>query len=312
MRSTPRVSVAVPVLNEEEIVHELIRRLDGVLTNLPGGPHEMVFVDDGSTDGTIEVLESEAAIDPRIVVLELSRNFGHQAAITAALDHVTGDVVVVMDGDLQDAPEVIPLFLDKYNDGYDVVYALRKTREEPIWLRACYRCFYLILASLSNIKLPVDAGDFGLLSKRVVSELRRAPERHRYLRGLRAWAGFRQIGIPVERSERAAGKSKYSLAKLLRLAFDGFFAFTVIPLRMATILGLMAIFFSSLFALYSLYARLVEDRSPQGFTALILVITFLSGVNLLFMGVVGEYVGRVYEEVKGRPLYIVKRIIGRQ
>ncbi|MGH8545037.1 MAG: glycosyltransferase family 2 protein [Gammaproteobacteria bacterium] len=311
MTSPPRVSVAVPIFNEEEIVRELIRRLDRVLTDLPGGPHEMVIVDDGSADGTVDILESEAASDPRIVVVALSRNFGHQAAITAALDHVTGDVVVVMDGDLQDAPEVIPRFLDKYQQGYDVVYALRKTRQEPLWLRACYKTFYRILARLSNIELPVDAGDFGLMSKRVVSELRRTSERHRYLRGLRAWAGFRQIGIPVDRSARAAGRSKYSATRLLRLALDGLFAFTVVPLRMATVLGLIAILLSSLFALYSLYVRLVEDRSPEGFTALIIVITFLSGINLLFMGVLGEYLGRVYEEVKGRPLYVVQRIIRR-
>lgn len=310
MKSPPKISVAVPILNEEEVVRELVRRIDGVLTQLPGGPHEMVFVDDGSTDGTLELLEYEAVKDPRIVVVELSRNFGHQAAITAALDYVTGDVVVIMDGDLQDAPEVIPSFLEQYEAGYDVVYALRKTREESMWLRICYRSFYRILARLSNIKLPVDAGDFGLLSKRVVAELRRTPERHRYLRGLRAWAGFRQIGIQVDRSARVAGKSKYSVTKLLRLAFDGFFAFTVVPLRMATILGVIAILLSSLFALYSVYARLFQDRSPAGFTALILVITFMSGVNLLFMGVLGEYLGRVYEEVKGRPLYVVKRIIG--
>ncbi len=311
MKSPPKISVAVPILNEEEVVRELVQRIDGVLTELPGGPHEMVFVDDGSTDGTLELLESEAVKDSRIVVVELSRNFGHQAAITAALDYVTGDVVVIMDGDLQDAPEVIPSFLEQYEAGYDVVYALRKTREESMWLRICYRSFYRILARFSNVELPVDAGDFGLLSKRVVAELRRTPERHRYLRGLRAWAGFRQIGIPIDRSARAAGKSKYSVTKLLRLAFDGFFAFTVIPLRMATILGVIAILLSSVFALYSVYARLFQDRSPAGFTALILVITFLSGVNLLFMGVLGEYLGRVYEEVKGRPLYVVKRIIGR-
>ncbi|MGH8544621.1 MAG: glycosyltransferase family 2 protein [Gammaproteobacteria bacterium] len=308
MRPTPRVSVAVPVLNEEDIVRELIRRLDSVLNGIPGGPHEMVFVDDGSTDRTLEFLESEAAANPRVVVA-LSRNFGHQVAISAALDHATGDVVVVMDGDLQDAPEIIPQFLEKYQQGYDVVYALRTTRKEPLWLRFSYKLFYRAIAGLSQIELPVDAGDFGLMSKRVVSEVCRAPERHRYLRGLRAWAGFQQIGIPVERPARAAGKSKYPVKRLLRLAFDGLFAFSVVPLRLATMLGMIAMLLSAVFAFYSLYAKFVQDQSPQGFTALILVITFLSGINLLFLGVLGEYLGRVYEEVKGRPLYIVQRII---
>lgn len=311
MTGTPRLSVAVPLFNEEELVAELVRRTGAVLDDIPGGPHEMVFVDDGSTDGTLASLEAAADDDDRVVVISLSRNFGHQAAITAALDHVTGDVVVVMDGDLQDPPEAITRFLERYAEGYDVVYAQRLRRKEPIWLRGCYFLFYRLLARMSDLPLPVDAGDFGLMSRRVVEQLRRSPERHRYLRGLRTWAGFKQVGIPVERAKRSAGESKYGLRRLFALAFDGIFAFSVVPLRAAAALGTLAIAVSTLFALYSLYAKFFMEQSPRGFTALILVITFLSGIHLFFLGVIGEYLGRVYQEVKGRPIYVVRKLIGR-
>lgn len=305
----PRVSVAIPVYNEEVLVPTLLSRVGAVLDRLPGGPHEMVLVDDGSSDGTLRELEAATRRDGRIVVVSLSRNFGHQAALTAALDHVTGDITVVMDGDLQDEPEAIPDFVAKYLEGYDVVYAYRKKRKEPLWLRLCFAFFYRAIARVSSVELPLDAGDFALMSRRVVEQLRLAPERHRYLRGLRAWAGFRQTGIPVERAERIAGDSKYSLKSRLRFALDGLFAFSVVPLRMAAMLGLLAIVLSSLYALYAVYAKFVLERSTQGFTAIILVITFLSGVNLLFLGVLGAYVGRVYEEVKRRPLYVVERVL---
>jgi len=309
MSATPRVSVAVPLYNEEAGVAELLRRVGAVLDAVPGGPHEIVVVDDGSADRTLALLEAAAARDGRLVVISLSRNFGHQAALTAALDHVTGDVTILMDGDLQDPPELIPEFLDRHAHGYDVVYAQRTHRKEAWWLRASYFLFYRMLRRLSSVAVPVDAGDFGLLSRRVVEQLRLAPERQRFLRGLRSWVGFRQVGIPVERHERPTGHSKYSLRRLLGLAFDGIFAFSIVPIRAAALLGVAAIALSGVFALYALYAKLALQRSPQGFTSLILVITFLSGVNLFFLGVVGEYVGRVYEEVKRRPLYVVGRII---
>ena len=212
--TSPRLSVAVPLHNEESVLPELLRRLGAVLDAVPGGPHEIVMVDDGSTDRTAELLTKAAAEDGRVVAVLLSRNFGHQAALTAALDHVTGDATVVMDGDLQDRPEAIPQFLALHAQGYDVVYAKRVLRKEPWWLRLCYYTFYRLLARLSDIQLPTDAGDFGLMSRRVVAELRRMPEHHRYLRGLRSWVGFRQIGIDVERAERHAGHSKYSMSRL--------------------------------------------------------------------------------------------------
>jgi len=300
--------LAIPVFNEEAVVPELVRRTTAVLTGISGGPHEIVVVDDGSSDRTLELLEHAAEKDPRIVVISLSRNFGHQIALSAALDHVSGDVAVLLDGDLQDPPEAVPTLLDWYEQGYDVVYVRRVNRKEPGWLRACYFIFYRLLAALSSVRLPLDAGDFGLISRRVIAEFRRMPEQHRYLRGLRTWVGFRQIGIPMERAARHAGRPKYSPVKLLKLAFDGIFAFSIVPLRAAAVLGAVAISLSLLFALYSLYAKF-RLHSPQGFTALILAMTFFSGVNLFFLGIIGEYVGRVYEETKGRPHYVIHKIV---
>ena len=310
MSRVPRVSLAIPVFNEESVVPELVRRTTAVLDGIPGGPHEIVLVDDGSSDRTLEFLEEAAEKDPRIVLVSLSRNFGHQTALGAALDQVSGDVAVLLDGDLQDPPEAVPTLLDWYQQGYDVVYVRRMNRKESWWLRACYYLFYRLLAALSSVQLPLDAGDFGLMSRRVITEIRRMPEQHRYLRGLRTWVGFRQIGIPMERSARHAGRTKYSPLKLLKLASDGIFAFSIAPLRAAAVLGAGAIGISFLFALYSLYAKF-RMHSPQGFTALILAIMFFSGLNLFFLGIIGEYVGRVYEETKGRPHYVVLKIIRR-
>lgn len=307
MSEHPTISVAIPVYNEELIVDELTRRTGDVLDSMPGGPHQIVIVDDGSSDRTCELLEEAAAEDPRIVVVSLSRNFGHQTALAAALDYVTGDVAIMMDGDLQDPPEAIPEFVEWYKNGFDVVYARRVNRKEAWWLRACYYLFYRIIAALSSIRLPLDAGDFGLMSWRVIDEIRKMPEHHRYIRGLRTWVGFRQIGIPIERDSRRAGRTKYSPLRLLKLASDGIFAFSIVPLRAASITGATASVVSVLYAIYSLYVKFWL-HSPQGFTALIVAVTFLSGINLFFLGIIGEYVGRIYEEAKGRPHYIVRKV----
>jgi glycosyltransferase involved in cell wall biosynthesis len=304
------LSIAIPLHNEEDVLPELLRRTRLVLDQIPGGPHEIVFVDDGSTDRTFLILEEAVKQDPRIQVISLSRSFGHQAAITAALDHVTGEAAVVMDGDLQDVPEVIPQFVEKFQQGYEVVYARRVRRKESWPLRICYFVFYRMMAKLSDIRLPLDSGDFGLMSRRVVEQLRRMPEHHRYLRGMRSWVGFRQSGIPVERSERHSGETKYGFLRLLKLAADGIFAFSIVPIRAAALLGAAATSISILFGLYALFAKIALHQSPKGFTALLLLITFLSGVLLFFLGVIGEYVGRIYEESKGRPLYIVGRAAG--
>ncbi|HEY6264263.1 MAG TPA: glycosyltransferase family 2 protein [Candidatus Acidoferrum sp.] len=237
MHSAFRLSIAIPLHNEEKVLPELLRRTLAALDQIAGGPHEVVFVDDGSTDRTFTLLEEAAQQDSRIRAISLSRNFGHQAALTAALDHVLGDATVVMDGDLQDIPEVIPQFVERYHHGYDVVYAQRVRRKEPWPLRFCYFIFYRMMATLSDVQLPLDSGDFGLMSRRVIDQLRRMPEHHRYLRGLRSWVGFRQTGLAVEREERHSGKSKYSLLRLLKLATDGIFAFSIVPIRAAALLS---------------------------------------------------------------------------
>ncbi len=310
MTTAFRLAIAIPLHNEEAVLPELLRRTRMVLDQIAGGPHEIVFVDDGSTDRTFVILEEAVKQDPRIQVISLSRNFGHQAAITAALDYVTGEAAVVMDGDLQDVPEVIPQFVEKYQQGYEVVYAQRVRRKESWPLRICYFVFYRMMAKLSDIRLPLDSGDFGLMSRRVIDQVRQMPEHHRYLRGMRSWVGFRQTGLTVERAERLSGKSKYGVMRLMKLAADGIFAFSIVPIRAAALFGGFVMFLSSLYVLYALYAKVFLQESPQGFTALLVAVTFLSGVVLFFLGVIGEYVGRIYEETKARPQYVIGRIVG--
>ena len=309
MTPTFRLSVAIPLHNEEQGIPELLRRLGAVLDAIPGGPHEMVLVDDGSRDRTLEMLQAAAAGDSRLVVVALSRNFGHQAALSAALDYVSGDVVVAMDGDLQDRPEAIPALLAKHREGFDVVYAQRVKRKESWPLRLSYFVFYRLLSSLADTKLPLDSGDFALMSRQVVDQMRAAPEHNRYLRGLRSWVGFRQTGLVVERDERFAGTTNYGPLKLLKLASDGLFSFSIVPLRAAAMLGLVAILLSAGFSFYTLYAKLVLHRAPAGFTSIMLFMSFLTGVQLFFLGIIGEYIGRIYQETKRRPLYVVGSVV---
>lgn len=309
MTAAFRLSVAIPLHNEEAGIPELLRRLGLVLDAIPGGPHEMVLVDDGSRDRTLEMLQAAARKDPRLVIVALSRNFGHQAALSAALDYVSGDVIVAMDGDLQDRPEAIPALLAKHREGFDVVYAQRVKRKESWPLRLSYFVFYRLLASLADTRLPLDSGDFALMSRQVVDQMRAAPEHNRYLRGLRSWVGFRQTGLIVERDERFAGSTNYGPIKLLKLASDGLFSFSIVPLRAAAMLGLVAILLSAAFSFYTLYAKLFLHRAPAGFTSIMLFMSFLTGVQLFFLGIIGEYIGRIYQETKRRPLYVVGSVV---
>ena len=309
MSQTFRLSVAIPLHNEEAGIPELLRRLGTVLDSIPGGPHEIVLVDDGSRDRTLEMLHAAARRDPRLVIVALSRNFGHQAALSAGLDYVSGDVVVAMDGDLQDRPEAIPELLAKHREGFDVVYAQRVKRKESWLLRISYFAFYRLLASLADTRLPLDSGDFALMSRQVVDQMRAAPEHNRYLRGLRSWVGFRQSGLVVERDERYAGTTNYGPLKLLKLASDGLFSFSIMPLRAAAMLGLIAILLSAAFSIYTLYAKLFLHRAPVGFTSIMLFMSFLAGVQLFFLGIIGEYIGRIYQETKRRPLYVVGSVV---
>jgi glycosyltransferase involved in cell wall biosynthesis len=302
------VSVAVPVFNEESLIPELLKRTLAVLDQIAGGPHELVLVDDGSSDRTFELLREAAQRDPRIVVVQLSRNFGHQPALTAALDHVRGDLIAMMDGDLQDPPEAILTMLERHRDGFEVVYAIRAGRKEGWFLRTCYRAFYRVIGAMSDLELPPDAGDFCLMTRTALNAMLSARERERYLRGLRAWVGFRQVGVTIERGVRHSGESKYTWRQLFRLAFDGIFAFSTVPIRLATGLGLLILTLTFLLGIFLVTAKIL-GYSPQGFTALATSIAFFAGVQLLFLGIIGEYVGRIYTEVKGRPLYVVRTIV---
>jgi glycosyltransferase involved in cell wall biosynthesis len=305
-----RLSIGIPLHDEAEVVPELLGRLLAVLDAIPGGPHEIVFVDDGSTDGTRRLLTDASRRDSRLKVVALSRNFGHQAALSAALDYATGDAIVLMDGDLQDEPEIIPELVRRHQAGADVVYTRRASREEGMVLRAAYKLYYRLVSALSEVPLPLDSGDFALLGTPVIAALRRLPERQRYLRGLRAWIGFTQASVDVQRRARAAGKRKYTAWKLVQLAVDGICSFSIIPLRAATLTGLAAIALVAVFSVYAIYMRFVVGSVPAGFTASLLVMALLSGVQLMFLGVIGEYLGRVYTEVKGRPTYVVAEIVG--
>lgn len=305
-----KLSVGIPIHNEQDAIPELLRRLQTVLDTIPGGPHEILFVDDGSTDASRVMLTEAARRDKRIRVVALSRNFGHQAALGAAIDFARGDAVVLMDGDLQDEPEIIPELLRRHEMGADVVYTRRASREEGLLLRIAYKLYYRIVASLAEVPMPIDSGDFSLLGRRVVSLMKDLPERQRYLRGLRAWVGFNQVSVDVGRGRRAAGKPKYTTWRLFQLALDGICSFSVVPLRAATLTGLATIALTFAFALYAVYKRVVVGAVPVGFTASLLVMTLMSGVELLFLGVIGEYLGRIYAEAKGRPTYIVAEIVG--
>lgn len=305
-----RLSIGIPIHNEQEVLPELLRRLFAVLDTIPGGPHEVVFVDDGSTDGSRDLVTAAARRDPRIKLVAFSRNFGHQAALGAALDYVTGDAVILMDGDLQDEPEIIPELVRLHLEGADVVYTRRASRKEGLFLRLAYKLYYRIVASVAEVPLPLDSGDFSLMGARVVTALRRMPERQRYLRGLRAWVGFRQVGLDVHRGARAGGRAKYTTWRLIQLALDGILSFSIVPLRAATLAGLAAIVLAAAFSLYAVYVRVVVGTVPAGFTASLLIMTFLAGVELLFLGIIGEYLGRIYTEMKGRPQYVVAEIVG--
>jgi glycosyltransferase involved in cell wall biosynthesis len=304
------LSVVIPIYNEEATLSELYRRLTHVLSqNLAELAYEMVFVNDGSTDGSIQILVKLHADDPAVKVVNLSRNFGHQAAITAGLDYAKGDVVICMDGDLQDPPEIIPTLVARWQDGNDVVYAVRKVRKEGFIKRACYAVFYRLLRSLSMVSIPLDAGDFALMDRRVVDCLKALPERSRFIRGLRTWIGFRQIGVEYEREQRFAGTPKYTWPKLMKLAVDGLLSFSAIPLRIATVFGFMISFCSLLAIIVVLYFKLFTDQAIPGWTATVIPILLLGGIQLLSLGILGEYIAQIFDEVKQRPVYLVNDIL---
>ncbi|UCD30600.1 MAG: glycosyltransferase family 2 protein [Planctomycetota bacterium] len=296
-----RLSIVIPCFNEAENVDQLYKQLQPVADEIDSEV-EFVFVDDGSMDTTFEQLKALADKDKRIQVISLSRNFGHQAALTAGIDHAGGDAVVFMDADLQHPPQLIPRFVEKWQQGYDLVYAHR----EGVKPRLGYR----IINTLMKVRVPAESADFKLMDRRVVQAFRQMPERSRFIRGMISWLGFKQIGIGYQQAQRFAGRRTYTVRQTAKMALDAILAFSTIPLRMASVLGLVTLLAGLAYAVYIIYAKFA-GWSVTGWTALILTVLILGGVQLICLGVIAEYIGRIFEEVKNRPLYVVREHIGK-
>lgn len=313
----PKISVIVPCFNEEAVLPQLFQRLATVAATW-AMDYEIICVDDGSRDRTWELLKAQNQKDPRWRSLSFARNFGHQVAVSAGLYHATGDAVVILDADLQDPPEQIFRLIEKWREGYQVVYAVRTKRDDAMLKQFLAWGFYRLLSKAVPFNVPADAGDFCLLDRRVVEVLNALPERNRYLRGLRAWSGFRQVGMKFERHARAAGTPQYTLKKSFRLAMDGVFSFSTVPLRLATYLGLIVSLLAFLGALFTLCQKLFAEQfakfgmtpGPHGIPTLVISTLFLGGVQLICLGILGEYLGRIYDEVKGRPHWIIHKSVG--
>jgi dolichol-phosphate mannosyltransferase len=302
------ISVVAPVYNERGTLEELHRRLTATLAEL--GTYEIVLVDDGSTDGSWERLLELAARDRRTRLVRLSRNFGHQAALSAGLDAARGEAIVLMDADLQDPPEVIPQLVASWREGFDVVYAVRADREGEARLRlASISLFYRLLYRITPTAIPQNAGDFRLLSRRAADAIAAMPERARFLRGMTSWIGFRQTGVPYHREARYAGESKYPARKLVRLALDGITSFSTAPIKLVTAIGFALVVFCIGVLAWTAYVRFFTNNPPQGWTSVIAVVLLLGGVQLLSLGVIGQYVARIFDETKQRPLYLVDEVV---
>lgn len=302
------LSVVVPVYNEEESLAELWRRLDG---SLPASePRELIFVDDGSVDASWPTLCELALRDSTVRLIRLSRNFGHQAALTCGLDAARGDAVVVVDADLQDPPELIPELVARWRDGYDVVYAVRTERAgETRFKLFTSRLFYTLVRRIAGESIPANAGDFRLMSRRVVDALAAMPERARFLRGMTSWVGFRQTGVEYSRDARYAGRSKYPLRKMLRFALDGITSFSTVPVRFVAWLGFVLVGFCVVVLAWALYTRFFTSQAAPGWTSLLVVVLLVSGVQLLSLGIIGQYIARIFDEAKQRPLYFVSETV---
>jgi len=312
-QSRPVLSIVVPLYNEAANVATLLERLTGVAQRLSANVDcEIVIVNDGSSDATAATVREQMATRPNIVLVNLSRNFGHQLAATAGLEIAGGDAVVLMDGDLQDPPELIEAFLERWRAGYDVVYAVRRARPgESRFKLFTAGAFYRLINRMTKIAIPLDAGDFRLMSRRVVEALRRSPERHRFLRGMVSWVGFNQTAVEYDRDVRYAGTTKYPLTKMIRFAMDGITSFSDIPLRFASYLGFTVSAVAFIYALVVISFKLFSLKPPAytpGWASTIVAVLFLGGVQLMSLGILGEYLGRVYDEVKGRPLYLISDI----
>jgi dolichol-phosphate mannosyltransferase len=303
------LSLVIPIFNEEEGIPELERRLAAMLEDIraqTGLDWEVVFVNDGSRDGSLELLRSMAAREPRYRVVSFSRNFGHQIAITAGVDRAEGDAVVVMDADLQDPPEVVGQMIERWRAGFDVVYGVREKRHgETLFKRITAAVFYRALRALTGVDVPLDTGDFRLMSRPVVHAMRALRERHRFVRGLVAWVGFRQTAVRYERPARFAGETKYPFRKMLRFALDGITSFSTLPLRVATWLGALSGLLALGVGLWAVYTKFFVRGVVPGWTTIMIFVALSSSIQLIMMGILGEYLGRAFEELKARPLYVV-------
>ena len=311
------LSLVMPCYNEQEVLETTHTRISAVLSDIPDLALQFVYVNDGSLDHTESILRGLAEQDARIKFLSLSRNFGHQPAVSAGLAHADGDIVAVLDADLQDPPEVLLSMLEKWRDGFDVIYGIRRERKEILLKRIGYAAFYRIFNRITNINAPLDSGDFCLIDRRVLNAVNSMPEKMRFFRGLRSWIGFRQTGIPYQRASRAAGVSKYSFRQLAKLGLDGIFNFSTAPLTLVfftgintALLSLAALIFIIVQRIYDIQIFGVRPEDVPGFATLALMILFLGGIQLVSIGILGEYIGRIYQEVKGRPTYIVRSIEG--
>ncbi len=310
------LSIVIPTYKSEANLPALIGRLEDVLSALKY-KYEIIFVNDNSPDNTMSVLRAICLGNYNIKVISLSRNFGQQVAISAGLKYTKGDAVIIMDDDLQDPPEFIPELIKKWEEGYEVVYAVRKTRRENVLKRTAYKLFYKVLSKLSHIKIPRDSGDFGLIDRKIVTVINRMPERDRFLRGLRAWVGFKQIGVECDRATRYKGKPSYNLLKIMKLSLDGLLAFSNVPIQISSAIGLFISVIAFLGFIFTLFQKIFTYYFPEnpiavlpGFSTIVLSILFLGGVQLLSIGILGEYIGRIYNEVKQRPLFLVNEMIG--
>jgi polyisoprenyl-phosphate glycosyltransferase len=306
----PEYSIVVPVYNEEAALPELVRRL-GLLLDRLDGPSETILVDDGSSDRTYELMAAARDADPRLKILRLSRNFGHQLAVTAGLDVAAGDAVIVMDADLQDPPEVVLEMAARWREGYDVVYAIREERHgETRFKRATAAAFYRIFSGMSEVEVPLDVGDFRLVDRRALDAFRSMRESNRYVRGMFSWIGFRQVGVPYKRDERVAGETKYPFTKMVKFATDGIVSFSAAPLRLALKVGFFVSGLSFLLGVVFLFSKVLGFYSVPGLASIAVFVAFLGGIQLLLLGVMGEYIARIHDEVKGRPLYVVSEAHG--
>jgi glycosyltransferase involved in cell wall biosynthesis len=303
----PEISVVIPLFNEEENVRELYRRLIAALESF-GATFELVFVNDGSSDKTPVILNELHHKDPRLTAIHLSRNFGHQPAVSAGLDHASGKAVIIMDGDLQDPPEVLDKFIELWRNGYEVVYAVRTKRKENLFKRFGYFMFYRLLRAISDIEIPLDSGDFCLMDRKVVDALKSLPEQMRFIRGLRTFVGFRQTGLQYERAAREAGKPKYTFRALVRLAVDGLVSFSSYPLHLVTYMGLFTVLFALGLTVWVVVDAFLNQATPRGWASTMVVVLFMGAIQLISLGIIGEYIRRIFLEAKGRPTYIVREV----